>query len=139
MGTDLAVITVTSDTSEEELIFSIVDCRGSLDGNTSTGCGERASMFSLHTTASDNNATLKLLESQLDYEDSAVFGSSRPPRFDLTIEATVEYPGEPRSSFSTMQVIVTDVPESPTLSDTSFLVNEDVTPGSLIGSIQQSR
>ena len=84
-----------ADPDLDNLKFKIVACNafynpGGGGPNGTLPCGARAAMFDVQGIDGgldpDTDAWFELGLSQLDYEDSAIFGSYRPPAFELTIE-----------------------------------------------------
>jgi hypothetical protein len=79
-------------------------------------------------------STLYLVNGQLNYEDSAVFGKQRPPIYHLTISIT-DNSKAPLTSYVDVTVIVVDDPEYPTFSNGIFSIDTHLPSGIRLGSL----
>lgn len=130
----------------QPLTFAIASCAavyktaGGL-ANGSTPCGSRASMFGIEAIPGNpaTSAWLMLETSQLDYEDSSMFGAHRPPTYELTIEVTDDPPTQdPLTTSALITIQVTDVAEPPQFGGSTFSVNEDVDVGTVVGDVSSN-
>lgn len=123
------------DPGSDGLKFKVQACSAGPNGTLT--CNGRESMFTIVNwdgqRGASTTALMQLGASQLNYEDTVFDGQT--PAYILTLKLTDSESPVSLSAFGTLEVYVTDVPESPTFADSSFDVDEAQDYGATVGDV----